>query len=214
MENYRKGFPFSIFGLLGVISYIICTIYAVGCDKVKSNINYNSQVPSATTRKRVARHRHPPGDPLLPFGQFTLCRACGDETACVAERYLTLRIGCERHGRKNLLPFPMSKRSHIGNLRQIRKQGKGRSPKRKGNRRCPFLFAPAAGAATSRRPQTANPPAEVQRKTLRPERANPPAAVRVPRSAGAGKVAARIGANPPAAVRVPRSAGAGKEAAR
>ena len=149
MENYRKGFPFSIFGLLGVISYIICTIYAVGCDKVKSNINYNSQVPFVTTRKRVARHRHPPGDPLLPFGQFTLCRACGDETACVAERYLTLRIGCERHGRKNPLPFPMSKRSHIGNLRQIRKQGKGRSPKRKGNRRCPFLFAPAAGAATS-----------------------------------------------------------------
>ena len=28
------------------------------------------------------------------------------------------------------------------------------------------------GAARSRRPQTANPPAEVQRKTLRPERAN------------------------------------------
>ena len=42
MENYRKGFPFSIFGLLGVISYILCMIYAVGCDKVKSNINYNS----------------------------------------------------------------------------------------------------------------------------------------------------------------------------
>ena len=137
--------------------YIICTIYAVGCDKVKSNINYNSQVPCATTRKRVARHRHPPGDPLLPFGQFTLCRACGDETACVAERYLTLRIGGERHGRKNPLPFPMSKRSHIGNLRQIRKQGKGRSPKRKENRRLSFLFAhrrgygvvPAADAATS-----------------------------------------------------------------
>ncbi len=44
---------------------------------------------------------------------------------------------------------------------------------RKGNRRCPFLFAPAAGAATSRRPQTANPPAEVQRKTFRPLGANP-----------------------------------------
>ena len=41
-----------------------------------------------------------------------------------------------------------SKRSHIGNLRQIRKQGKGRSPKRKGNRRCPFLFASAAGRGT------------------------------------------------------------------
>ena len=213
MENYRKGFPFSIFGLLGVISYILCTIYAVGCDKVKSNINYNSQVPSVTTRKRVARHRHPPGDPLLPFGQFTLCRACGDETACVAERYLTLRTGCERHGRKNPLPFPMSKRSHIGNLRQIRKQGKGRSSKRKGNRRCPFLFAPCGGcrdAPAVRRRRI--PTAESQRKTPRPlgrtrlrqfvcpgqpvqkkeppVRANPPAAVRVSRSAGAGKGAA------------------------
>ena len=58
MENYRKGFPFSIFGLLGVISYIICTIYAVGCAKVKSNINYNSQVLGVITCKRVARHRH------------------------------------------------------------------------------------------------------------------------------------------------------------
>ena len=159
MENGELPLGFSVlrFCLSGVISYILCTIYAVGCDKVKSNINYNSQVPSVTTRKRVARHRHPPGDPLLPFGQFTLCRACGDETACVAERYLILRIGCERHGRKNPLPFPMSERSHVGNLRQIRKQGKGRSPKRKENRRLSFLFAPAAGAAVSRAPQSATP---------------------------------------------------------
>ena len=31
----------------------------------------------------------------------------GRKTACVAERYLTLRTGCERHGRKNPLPFPI-----------------------------------------------------------------------------------------------------------
>ena len=57
MENGELPLGFSVlrFCLSGVISYIICTIYAVGCDKVKSNINYNSQVPSATTRKRVAR---------------------------------------------------------------------------------------------------------------------------------------------------------------
>ena len=73
------------------------------------------------------------------------CRACGDETACVAERYLTLRIGCERHGRKNPLPFPMSERSHVGNLRQIRKQGKGRSSKRKENRRLSLPFCPRGG---------------------------------------------------------------------
>ncbi len=92
------------------------------------------------------------------------CRACVDETTCVAEQYLTLRTGCERYGRKNPLPYSFSQRSHIGNLRRIRKQGKGRSSKRKGNRRCPFLFAPAAGAARSRRPQTANPPLNFSEK--------------------------------------------------
>ena len=46
---------------------------------------------------------------------------------------------------KILCRTPFSKRSHIGNLRQIRKQGKGRSSKRKGNRRCPFLFAHRRG---------------------------------------------------------------------
>ena len=93
--------------------------------------------------------------------------------------------------------------------------------------------SPPRGAARSCRPQTANPPAEVQRKTSRPsgantltqfeypagsvqkrsrpEGANPPAAVRVPRSAGAEKSCRPSGANPPAAVRVPRSAGAEKK---
>ena len=94
-----------------------------------------------------------------------LCRACVDLITCVAERYLTMRTGCEKHGRKNPLPYSFSKRSHIGNLRRIRKQGKGRSSKRKENRRLSFLFAhrrgygvvPAAGAALSRAPQSAIP---------------------------------------------------------
>ena len=34
-----------------------------------------------------------------------LCRACEDFPVCVAVMYLTLRTGCERHGRKNPLPF-------------------------------------------------------------------------------------------------------------
>ena len=80
-----------------------------------------------------------------------LCRACGNLTACVAEQYLTLRTGYEKHGRKNPLPYPISERSHVGNLRQIRKQGKGRSSKRKGNRRCPFLFALRRGRGESPR---------------------------------------------------------------
>ena len=114
---------------------------------------------------------------------------------------------------------------------------------------CPSFLPPRRAPRRSRRPQTANPPAEVQRKTSRPSGtnmltqfahpgfpvqkrsrpsgSNPPAAVRVPRSAGAAKGAARqgrtrlrqfvcpgqpmqkrsrpSGTNPPAAVRAPRS---------
>ena len=116
-----------------------------------------------------------------------LCRACLDEITCVAVMYLTLRTGCERYGRKNPLPYPISERSHVGNLRQIRKQGKGRSPKRKENRRLSFLFAPAAGRGTFPPSADGESPAEVQRKTLRPERDEHACAVRVPRAAGAEK---------------------------
>ena len=144
-----------------------------------------------------------------------LCRACGNLTACVAEQYLTLRTGYEKHGRKNPLPYPISERSHVGNLRQIRKQGKGRSSKRKGNRRCPFLFALRRGRGESpRSAERSSPlrfseklparqgrtrlrqfacPAQPVQKRSRPSGTNPPAAVRVPRSAGAAKGVARQG---------------------
>ena len=93
------------------------------------------------------------------------CRACVDLITCVAERYLTLRTGCERHGKKILCRSLFSKRSHIGNLRRIRKQGKGRSSTRKENRRLSFLFAPTRRAPQrSRRPQTANPPLRFSEK--------------------------------------------------
>ena len=93
-----------------------------------------------------------------------LCRACEDFPVCVAVMYLTLRTGYAKHGSKNPLPYPFSERSHIGNLRQIRKQGKGRSSKRKENRRLSFLFAPAAGAAVSLAPQSATPPLRFSEK--------------------------------------------------
>ena len=93
-----------------------------------------------------------------------VCRACADETACVAVRYPTLRIG-RRKGRtrswsvrsrgKILCRSPISKRSLLSDFRRAIKQGKGRSSKRKGNRRCPFLFVPAADAAVSHAPQSA-----------------------------------------------------------
>ncbi len=110
------------------------------------------------------------------------------------------RLRKTRKKKSSAVPL-ISKRSHIGNLRQIRKQGKGRSSKRKGNRRCPFLFAhrrgygvvPAAGRGTFPPSADGESPAEVQRKTSRPLGANPPAAVRVPRAVGAGKRAAPSG---------------------
>ena len=146
--------------------------------------------------------------------------------------------------KKNSSAVPLfSKRSHIGNLRRIRKQGKGRSSKRKENRRCPFLFAhrrgygviPAAGRGTSPPSADGESPAEVQRKTLRPERANtltqfecpaqsvqrkePPRqgehayAVRAPRLFGAEKEPPVRGEHANA-VRVPRFSGAEKEPPR
>ena len=137
-----------------------------------------------------------------------VCCACLDEIACVAVMYLTLRTVCERHGRKNPLPFPFSKRSHVGNLRQTI-QGKGRSSKRKENRRLSFLFAPAAGAATLPPSADGESPAEVQRKTLRPLGANTLTQFARPGQPMQEKEPPRQ-SEPTAAVRVPQSSGAGK----
>ena len=142
-----------------------------------------------------------------------LCRAYLDEITCVAEWHLTLRTGYERHGRKNPLPFPYFRSGHMSVI-CARLGSKGKVGVQRGRKTagCPSFLptavgtasSPPRGAARSRRPQTANPPAEVQRKTPRPERANTPAAVRVPRLSGAEK-------EPPGkdehayAVRVPRS---------
>ena len=60
----------------------------------------------------------------------------------------------------------------------------------------PSFLPPPRGAARSRRPQTANPHAEIQRKTSRPSGANTPAAVRAPHWVGAEKVPPVRGANP------------------
>ena len=70
--------------------------------------------------------------------------------------------------------------------------------------------SPLRGAARSRRPQTANPPAEVQRKTSRPERANTLTQFVCP-GQPVQKRSRPLGANTPAAVRVPRLSGAEKE---
>ena len=160
----RKGERQRIFSTVGEHSVLPCrNLYAVP-DTVLLHRSATSSrrgmtVPRNSLTRYTARHLRirrlvqfifagAVYDNALTNCATRSCCACVDLITCVAERYLTLRTGCEKHGRKNPLPFLFSKRSHIGNLRQIRKQGKGRSSKRKGNRRCPFLFAPAAGAAT------------------------------------------------------------------
>ena len=66
------------------------------------------------------------------------------------------------YGRKNPLPFPISQRSHVGNLRQTI-QGKGVIHKR----------VETAGVYPLVRPRGVSAlPAEVQRKTSRPDRVN------------------------------------------
>ena len=109
--------------------------------------------------------------------------------------YLTLRTGCERHARVTRLPrpFPAYAVYHLHpSYPNKGKVGVQRGRKTAG---CPSFLPLPRGAARSRRPQTANPPAAVQRKTPRPERANTPVAVRVPRSAGAEKGSRPSGAN-------------------
>ena len=140
-----------------------------------------------------------------------LCRACEDFPVCVAVIYLTLEQVAKDTEEKILCRSLFSKRSHIGNLRQIRKQGKGRSPKRKGNRRCPFLFAPAAGRGTFPPSADGESPAEIQRKTSRSLGANMLTQFVFPAQPVQKKGCRPLGANTPAAVRVPRSAGAEKE---
>ncbi len=109
-----------------------------------------------------------------------------------------LSVNCEYVAKQTLWQpdcrSPVSQRSHVGNLRQTKKQ------KEVGVKRVETLVStllPRRGARRrSRRPQTANPLAEVQRKTPRPLGANTPTAVRVPRSASAEKGCRPSGANP------------------
>ena len=54
-----------------------------------------------------------------------VCCACAGPPTCVAERYLTLRTGCERYGRKNPLPFPF-RSGHISAICARLSKGKGR----------------------------------------------------------------------------------------
>ncbi len=70
-----------------------------------------------------------------------VCCACAGPPTCVAERYLTLRTGCERYGRKNPLPFPF-RSGHISQSAPDYPRERG-DPQEGGNRRCLPSCAPA-----------------------------------------------------------------------
>ena len=122
------------------------------------------------------------------------CCACGDEPTCVAERYLTLRTGFERHGRKNPLPFPFFGAVTCRQSAPDPPRERGDSQEG-GNRRCLPSCAPARRqrtppprgvSARSRAPQSAT-LRLIRAKNSPPVRGEPADAVRVPRSAGAEK---------------------------
>ena len=145
---------------------------------------------------------------LLCRTQRRVARMCSRPVSDPANR-----LRKTRKKKSSAVP-PVSQRSHIGNLHQIRKQGKSRSPKRKENRRLSFLFAPRRGARHA--------PA-VRRRRILPLKFSEKLSARQGRTrlrqfeCPAGSVQKRSrpsGANPPAAVRAPPLSRCRKEAAR
>ena len=145
----------------------------------------------------------------MPFGQFTLCRACEDFLVCVAVMHLTLRTGCERHGRKNPLPFPYfaavtCRQSAPDFLIRERQEFK-----EEGKPQVSLPFCPRRGRGSLPRSAERSSFAEVQRKTLRPVRANPLTQFEHP-GFPVQKKAAVCQGRTACAVRAPRSSGAEK----
>ena len=93
---------------------------------------------------------------------------------CVAVRYLTLRTGCEKHGRKNPLSFPLFRSGHMSAI-CTRLGSKGKAGVQRGRKTagCPSFLPPAAGRGTLPPSADSESPAEVQRKTPCPLGANP-----------------------------------------
>ena len=132
---------------------------------------------------------------------------------------LTLRIGRERHGRKNPLPFPYSLNS--ANF-AVPSKGKGEIHKRVENRRlstllCPrragagvYPLAPRRGYGESPRSAERNSPLRFSEKGCRPDRVNRLRGSSTPLSRCRERSRPEE-ANTPAAVRAPRSAGAEKD---
>ena len=91
------------------------------------------------------------------------CCACVDLITCVAERYLTLRTGCEKHGRKNPLPFPYFEAVTCRQSAPDSPRERGDSQEG-GNRRCLPSCAPARRQRTPPRSAERNSPLRFSEK--------------------------------------------------
>ena len=96
-----------------------------------------------------------------------VCRACL-EVADLCSRTLsvTLRIGCERHGRKNPSAVPLFRSGHISAICARLSTGKVGVQRGRKTAGCPSFLPTAVG--------TASPPRRVPRRSRRPQTANPP----------------------------------------
>ena len=112
-----------------------------------------------------------------------LCSSTVSGTANMSQHGSTL---CSPTVEKLLCRSLFSERSHVGNLRQTKKQRETGVKRVETAGVYPLAHAAGRGdvPAVHRRQ---NPPLDFKRKTSRPLGANTPAAAHVPRSAGAGK---------------------------
>ena len=113
--------------------------YPCRANRLQVPTGYNRRTWIISTGKNVARHCYPPGDPLLPFGQFTLCRALLEvNRLCSSTVSDTANMRIPR-GRKNPLPYSSSCLRSLPSAPKVGFQGK-RVFKEGRNRRClPFL---------------------------------------------------------------------------
>ena len=111
----------------------------------------------------------PQGTLSCPSGNSPCAAPCVDKPTCVAERYLTLRTGCERHGRKNPLSYSYF-RSCRRSLVCVRLSNKGKVGVQRGRETAgvPSFLPQPRGAAPFPPSADGESPAECQRKTLRP----------------------------------------------
>ena len=139
-------------------------------------------------------------------------RLCSSTVSDPANRLLkrTDSEGSSSVAEKKSSAVPLFRSGHMSAICARLSKGKVGVQRGRKTAGCPSFLPTAVGTARSRRPQTANPPAEVQRKTLRPSGTNTLTQFECPAGSVQRKVPPGQGEHADA-VRAPRSAGAEKE---